>query len=74
MKVWVVWTEFNRGADLDGGSEIVGLFQQQEDAERVAQGTRRGHVLDGLTVYGQNDYDDAEWDTHVHVEEWQVQG
>ena len=71
-KVWLVYQEFQ--ADTP---DIVGLFQNGEDAERAAEECRRSARADyEWFVYGDRDEDGNEiaaWDVDVHVEEHDVQ-
>jgi hypothetical protein len=71
-RVWMVYQEFQ--ADTP---DIVGLFQNREDAERAAEECRRSaHEDFARVVYGDQDEDGhkiAGWDVDVHVEEYGVQ-
>lgn len=73
MKVYVVWTEFNRGADLDGGAQIEGTFLREEEAEEHRHDVERGYQLSaGYVPYSDKPEFAGDWDVHVRVEPQEV--
>ena len=69
-KVYIVWTEYNRGSDLDGGADINGAYRTARAAQDAARAERRAHKADGRQVYGH--CGDAEWDVDIHIDTEEV--
>lgn len=71
MKVWVVWSEFNRGYDSDGGAVLEGVYS----TEAIAEAQRKQVLREYRDEYHIPPYVDPDteeenedWGVDVHVE------
>lgn len=64
--VFVVATEWNRGADLEGAITIEGVYDNEVAARRAKWAAIREYIGYGHDVYGRRN--DSEWDCDVTVE------
>lgn len=66
---FVVWTEYNRGSDLEGGASIDGVYRTLADAEAAKAAVAEDLIANGNVVHDVNDDDgDTEWTADVHVD------
>lgn len=81
MTVWVVYTEWNRGFDLEGGVTFEGVYLTEAAAKEAREGLIEEYRDScHCPVYGEpvsDDEDaeeaDADWGADVHIEECEVQ-
>lgn len=71
MKVYVLYAEYNRGADSEGSASLLGVFADELTCRRAKWDAMREHITEyHHNVYGRRTEDD--WDVDLHVEERQV--
>lgn len=71
ITVFVVATEWNRGADTEGAITIEGTYADTVSARRARWAAMREYIGHGHTVYGRRN--DEEWDCDVTVQAMPVQ-
>lgn len=67
MTVWVVATEWNRGADTEGAITVEGAYDNPVAARRASWSVMRRYIRWGHLLYGRRN--DEEWDADVTVQE-----
>ena len=78
MKIWVVYSEFNRGYDCDGSAVVDSVHTTAEGAEAGAKIARATWRDMNIPIYAdpdtdEGDEDDDDWGVDVHVEAFEVQ-
>ena len=72
-KVWVVFSEFNRGYDLEGSATLEGVYATKAAAKAGKTAAETAYTEMGCPVYDGDADEDADWGVHVHLEEREVE-
>jgi hypothetical protein len=74
MTVYVVYTEWNRPHDCDGGCAIEGIAATEQGAIAIAAGAHEEHKGYGHVPYFDDETGESsdDWDYDVHTESYEV--